>query len=82
MKDLLTFLIKNIIGTDDFQITENMDGDHISLDVTTQPESVGLIIGREGKTIKNLRKILSVRAVREGKTVSINIVDTSSKATD
>ena len=75
MKDLLSFLIKNIIGSDDFEVSEKVDGNHINLDVVAKPDVIGLIIGREGKTIKSLRKILSVRAVREDKTVSINVTE-------
>jgi predicted RNA-binding protein YlqC (UPF0109 family) len=81
MKDLLTFLVKNIIGSEDFSVSEEANADSISLTVSSKPEHLGLIIGKEGRTIKNLRKILSIRAVPEKKSVSINITE-STKKTD
>ena len=32
-------------------------------------------IGKEGKTIKNIRKILSIRATQENKAVAIDVVE-------
>lgn len=75
MKELLSFLITNITGSDDFEVGENMNEEEgrLTLDVVANPDIVGLIIGREGKTIKNLRKILSIRATREKLGVNINV---------
>lgn len=74
MKELLTFLISNITGSDQFEVGENMNEEgKVTLDVVADPEIVGLIIGKEGKTIKNLRKILSIKATREKLGVNINV---------
>ena len=73
MKDLLTFLIKNITGSEDFTINEIEEEGRIILNVEADANIVGLIIGKEGKTIKNLRKILSIRATKEQLGVNINV---------
>ncbi len=73
MKDLLTFLIKNIAG-DDFSIKEEeLEGGRVNFEVSANPEIIGLIIGKMGKTVKTLRKILSIRAVVENKSVNISV---------
>lgn len=76
MKTLLEFLIAKITNTKaetDFDVTEeSVDGKAV-LNVTAKPEIVGLIIGKEGKTIKNIRKIVSVKAVLENKSVNISV---------
>lgn len=75
MKELLEFLIKNIAG-DDFEIKEEeLEGGRINFNVTADPSIVGLIIGKMGKTVKALRKILSVRAVIENKSVNISVAE-------
>ncbi len=75
MKDLLTYLIKNIAG-DDFEIKEEeVDGGRVNFEVKADPSIIGLIIGKAGKTIKMLRKILSIRAVIESKSVNISVVE-------
>lgn len=73
MKDLLHFLIKNITGSEDFTITENEEEGARTYEVVAESGIVGLIIGKEGKTIKNLRKILSIRATKEHFGVNINV---------
>lgn len=73
MKDLLTFLIKSIAG-DDFSIKEEeLEGGRVNFEVSANPEIIGLIIGKMGKTVKTLRKILSIRAVVENKSVNISV---------
>jgi predicted RNA-binding protein YlqC (UPF0109 family) len=73
MKDLLEFLISNITGSDSFTIKEEEEGDRINLVVEADPSIVGLIIGKEGKTIKNIRKILSIKATPQNKAVNITV---------
>ena len=75
MKELLTFLIKNITNSDDFNIEEESDGEKISLNVYANPSIIGLIIGKNGKTIKNLRRIVAIRGAQEKKVISINVID-------
>lgn len=73
MKELLEFLIKNITGSEDFAIDEVEEDGRIVLNVSADSGIVGLIIGKEGKTIKNLRKILSIRATKQNLGVNINV---------
>ncbi len=73
MKKLLTFLIHEITGIDDFTVTEEQVDDKINLTVVAPQETVGLIIGKEGKTIKNIRKILAIKATQENTVVSVNV---------
>lgn len=74
MVDLLKFLITSITGSEDFDVVEDRNEEgRVNLDVTANPDIVGLIIGKEGRTIKNLRKILSIKATRENLGVNINV---------
>jgi predicted RNA-binding protein YlqC (UPF0109 family) len=75
MKDLLAFLIKNILGSEDFTIEEQTEGYTSNLTVKTKKDHIGLIIGKEGHTIKNLRKILSVKGVLDKKSVNVSVTD-------
>ncbi|MEK7526151.1 MAG: KH domain-containing protein [Patescibacteria group bacterium] len=75
MHDLLKFLITKITGSDKFEIEEeNIDG-RVGLTVKADKDIIGLIIGKEGKTIKTLRKILSVPAVIAQTSVNISVVE-------
>lgn len=73
MKELLEFLIKNITGSEDFTIEQQDEDGRAIFHVDAEEKIVGLIVGKEGKTIKNLRKILSILATKERVGVSINV---------
>ncbi len=73
MKDLLEFLIKNITGSDKFQITQEEAEGKTSFDIKADPSVIGLVIGKGGKTIKNIRKIASIKAVLEKKIIQISV---------
>jgi len=75
MKSLLEFLVKNITGSNDFEVSENEQDTRVELTIVANKEIVGLIIGREGKTIKNLRKIVSIPAVIAQKSVGITVTE-------
>lgn len=77
MKNLLEFLINKItVATpaEDFSVSEETNEGKTVLTVSAKPDIIGLIIGKEGKTIKNIRKIVSIRAVLENKSVNISVI--------
>lgn len=73
MKDLSLFLISHITGSNEISVAETQEEGRTILDVTAEKSVVGLIIGKEGKTIKNLRRILAIRAAKEDTMVSVNV---------
>ena len=73
MKKLLEFIIEGILGKKDYKITENTEGDFVNLAIKIPKEDTGLIIGKEGKTIKAIRNILKIRATLERRGVSVSI---------
>jgi predicted RNA-binding protein YlqC (UPF0109 family) len=63
MKNLLTYLLTEILGNNDFEIDENIqDSGFIDLKIIANPENMGLIIGKKGRMIKALRTILKTKA--------------------
>jgi len=79
MKELASFIIESITGSKDFSIEEEAEGERVTLIVKANPEIVGLIIGREGKTIKNIRKVVAIKAALENKILNITINDSASE---
>jgi len=75
MKDLIKFLISKITGSEDFEIEEGNDEKGLLFTVHAKPDLIGLIIGKEGKTIKNIRRIASIKAAKENKFININVTE-------
>lgn len=73
MKELLEFLLTGLLGKEKFEISEVNDAGRVLYTIKTAPENIGLIIGKEGHTIKSLRNILKVRATLEKVAVSVNV---------
>lgn len=73
MKDLLDFLIKNITGIKDYSIEEKTEDSFTRFEVKTKPDEAGLVIGKEGKTVKTIRNLLKVKATLENKGVAISV---------
>lgn len=73
MKDLLEFLLKGILGKEEFDVTETEAEGRVDYTIKTAQENVGMIIGKGGKMIKTLRNLLKVRATLEKKVVFLNI---------
>lgn len=75
MKKLLEFLLKGVLADKKFEITESKSEMGVSYLVKTDPENVGLIIGKGGRMIHSLRSILKVRATLEKSAVSLEITE-------
>lgn len=70
MKELLDFILRNILGKDSkFDIAEEDDGTIVKLTVKTADNEGGMVIGKGGKVIKAIRNILRIKATLEKKKI-------------
>lgn len=77
MKDLLEYLVREITGSKDLKVTEQAEGDVINLTIHADPSVIGLIIGKQGKTIRTIRNLVKVRATLEKKAVNVSVEEAS-----
>ena len=77
MKELISFLVKNIIGSDDFEIEEVADGGVTNFIIHTKAEFMGLVIGKGGKTIRTIRNLVKVKATLEKTSVNVSVAEAS-----
>lgn len=76
MKDLLSYLLTEILGNSDFEIEENIsDTGFVNLKVVTESANMGLIIGKNGRMIKSLRTILKTKATLDKIGFSLEVVE-------
>jgi len=73
MEEAAKHIIQNITGSDKFEISSEQEDDRITITVKTDKKIIGLIIGKEGKTIKNIRRVLSIAATQAQKSVSLEV---------
>jgi uncharacterized protein len=74
MKDLLAFLTKSIVDHPEEIIVEEKEEDgQTSLNLQANPDDIKMIIGKKGRTIKAIRELLKIRAIKEKRKFSFNL---------
>ena len=76
MKDLLTYIAQNLVEHPqavDVQETET-DG-NVVLELRVDPSDMGKVIGRQGRIAKEIRTLMRSVTQRQGKKVSVEIMD-------
>ena len=76
MKDLLTYIAQNLVEHPqavDVQETES-DG-NVVLELRVDPSDMGKVIGRQGRIAKEIRTLMRSVDQRQGKKVSVEIMD-------
>lgn len=83
MKDLLNFIVTNLVTKPDaVSIDEQSEGGDVSLNLTVDPEDMGLIIGKNGQTIRAIRKLLTVRAIAENVRVNLQLSEPQTESSN
>ena len=73
MKEFLEFIIKNIVKhPEDVVITETKEENLFIYKIKVHVEDMGIIIGKEGKTIKSIREMAIAKAIKEQ--IRINVL--------
>lgn len=76
MKELLNYIVRNLVDNpDEISIVErNLDGETV-FEVRAAEEDMGKIIGRHGRIVKEIRVLMRSAAQKQGKKVSVEIMD-------
>jgi predicted RNA-binding protein YlqC (UPF0109 family) len=70
MRDLLDYILRNILGKDSkYEIEEVNEDSIVKLIIKTADDEGGMIIGKGGKVIKAIRNILRIKATLEKKKI-------------
>jgi len=76
MKELLTYIAQNLVEhPEDVVVTEYDNGGETELELRVNPDDMGKVIGRQGRIAKEIRVLMRSVAQKQGKRVSVEIVD-------
>lgn len=76
MKEMLEILVKSLVDNlDKVEITEKINGDDVALELKVDPSDMGKVIGKQGRIAKAIRVLMKAYATKEGKKVSVEILD-------
>lgn len=76
MQELITFIAKSLVDNpDDVQVTVTEEDDTILVDLTVAKDDLGKVIGKQGRTARAMRSLLSAVAGKEDKKSRLNILE-------
>ena len=76
MQELITFIAKSLDDNpDDVQVTVTEEEDTILVDLAVAKDDLGKVIGKQGRTARAMRSLLSAAAGKEDKKSRLNILE-------
>ena len=76
MKELLTYIVQNLVEKpDEVSVTEREANGETVFEVRVADGDMGKVIGRQGRIVRQIRVLMKAQAQRQGKKVSVEILD-------
>ena len=76
LKDLLTYIAQNLVDNpDEVNVTQREGDSETIFELHVNPADMGKVIGRQGRIAKEIRALMRSVAQRQGKRISVDIVD-------
>ncbi|MBE3598047.1 MAG: KH domain-containing protein [Limnochordaceae bacterium] len=76
MKELVEYIARALVDHPDQVEVRQVEGERsIILELKVAPEDMGKVIGKQGRIAQAIRIVAKAAALREGKTVHVEILD-------
>ncbi|MFC1832866.1 KH domain-containing protein [Thermodesulfobacteriota bacterium] len=76
MKELVAHIAEALVDNpDQVEVVENESGDMINIELKVAQEDLGKVIGKQGRTARAMRSILSASAARDNKKSRLDILE-------
>ena len=75
MEELLLYIARSLVDHPDQVSVTELEGEETVLELRVAPEDMGKVIGRQGRIAREIRAVVKAVAQRQGKKVSVDIVD-------
>lgn len=76
MKDLMEFVVKNIVeDPDKVRVVESEEDGIITETVSVDETEIGKIIGKGGKVVKSLRTLAKIYSLKQGQKFYLEIAE-------
>lgn len=76
MKELVEFIVKSIVDQpDEVHAVEIQSGASTIVELTVAQPDMGRVIGKGGRIINSIRRLVQVAAARQGKRVSLELIE-------
>lgn len=83
MKEFIEYLLKEFVSKpEEVVVIETVDPETSfkNYQVKVAQEDIGLVIGKEGRTIKSLRNLTRAKAIKDGIRMNLELIETDRPA--
>lgn len=76
MKELIEYIAKSLVDhPEEVEVRQSGSGSRIRLELKVNADDMGRVIGRSGRVANAVRTLLRVAAEREGKQVTLDVLE-------
>lgn len=76
MQDLVAFIVKGLVANPDAVRVQEVAGDGMRVyAVRVDPRDRGVLIGKQGRTIRSVRSLITAAASHAGRRATVEILD-------
>ncbi|MEE4165721.1 MAG: KH domain-containing protein [Desulfocapsaceae bacterium] len=76
MKELVAHIARSLVDQpDQVQVNQTENDDTVAIELTVAQEDLGKVIGKQGRTARAMRSLLSAAAAREDKKSRLDILE-------
>lgn len=76
MKELAEYIARSLVDSpDEVDVREFVSGRRVDLELSVAKDDMGRVIGKRGRVANSIRALLRVAAEREGKQVSLDVME-------
>jgi hypothetical protein len=84
MKEFIQYLLTEFVSKpEEIVVTETIDDEtgFKNYQIKVSEEDIGLVIGKEGRTIKSLRNLTRAKAIKDGIRMNLELIEIERPAT-
>lgn len=79
--DYVQYVVEQLVDdADGVNVTEQVDGEELFVDIEVNPSDRGRVIGKNGRLIRSLRVVVRAAAGRDGTTAMVELVEDDDEA--
>lgn len=76
MKEFLEYILKSIVkNPEEVVVTESKEETLYTYSIKVAQSDMGIVIGKEGRTIKSIREMAIAKAIKEQKRVNVLLLE-------
>lgn len=80
MKEVLRYILENILDlaeNESIEVSEDDQNGVLILKAKVPKDKMGIVIGKNGKTINAIKNILKIKAIKENMRIDVEVVEQS-----